>query len=74
MGYPKSQAISCSSTALVDGNEQASPAGGSSLSYNPVTDQYTYNWKTNKAWAGTCRQLIVKLVDGTYHQVNFQFE
>jgi hypothetical protein len=72
-GYPKSQAISCSSTALVDGVERALPTGGSGLSYNPATDQYTYNWKTNKAWAGTCRQLVVKLMDGAYHQVNFQF-
>ena len=36
-------------------------------------DQYTYVWKTNKAWAGTCRQLVVKLDDGTYHRANFNF-
>ena len=22
-----------------------------------ATDQYNYVWKTDKAWAGTCRQL-----------------
>ncbi|MCE7985035.1 MAG: hypothetical protein DYG89_28000 [Caldilinea sp. CFX5] len=29
--------------------------------------------QTNKAWAGTCRQLIVRLVDGTDHSALFQF-
>jgi extracellular elastinolytic metalloproteinase len=31
-------------------------------------------WKTNKAWAGTCRQLIVTLVDGTSHRADFKFK
>jgi hypothetical protein len=30
-------------------------------------------WKTNKAWAGTCRQLVVKLADDTYYRAYFQF-
>lgn len=43
-------------------------AGGSSLSYDPTTDEYTYVWRTNKAWLNTCRQLVVKLNDGTFHR------
>ena len=73
-GYPKSQVITCASNATVDGIENTVNAGGSSLSYDPVTDQYTYVWKTNKAWAGTCRQLVVQLADGTFHRANFQFK
>jgi hypothetical protein len=46
-------------------------AGGSSLSFGG--DQYTYVWKTNSSWAGTCRQLVVKLNDGTEHRANFKF-
>jgi len=38
-----------------------------------TTDQYTYVWKTNKAWAGTCRELLVRFVDGTIHVARFQF-
>jgi hypothetical protein len=48
-------------------------AGGSSLSYDPTLDQYNYVWKTDRAWAGSCRQLVVKLVDGTFHRANFKF-
>jgi hypothetical protein len=71
-GYPKSQVISCDSTAPVDGIEQTVTAGWSSLSYDSVLDQYNYVWKSDKAWAGTCRQLVVKLSDGTYHRANFR--
>jgi len=73
-GYPKSQYIACDSTAAVDGVEVTLTAGSSSLSYDPATDTYTYVWKTDKAWANTCRQLVVKLNDGTYHQANFKFK
>src|SRR6266508_2175351 len=71
-GYPKSQVITCDSTAPVDGIEETVAAGSSSLSYDASTDQYSYVWKTDKAWAGTCRQLVVKLNDGTSHRANFQ--
>jgi hypothetical protein len=42
--------------------------------YDPNTDTYTYVWKTNKAWAGTCRQLLVKLKDNSEHRANFDFQ
>jgi Tol biopolymer transport system component len=72
-GYPKSQTIPCDSTAPVDGIEETATAGSSGLSYDASVDQYVYVWKTEKAWAGTCRQLVVKLNDGTSHQANFNF-
>ena len=73
-GYPKSELISCSSTAEVDGIESTVTAGSSSLSYDAFADQYTYVWKTDKGWANTCRQLVVKLNDGTAHRANFKFK
>ena len=30
-------------------------------------------WKTEKNWAGGCRQLVLKLDDGTFHRVDVQF-
>jgi hypothetical protein len=32
-----------------------------------------YVWKTEKSWAGSCRQLNVRLIDGTEHKANFRF-
>jgi hypothetical protein len=72
-GYPTSEQISCDSSDPVDGIEETVNAGGSSLSYDPVTDTYNYVWKTDKAWATTCRELIVKLSDGTEHRADFKF-
>ena len=53
--------------------EETVTAGNSTLQYNATTQTYTYVWKTDKAWAGTCRQLIVKLIDGSEHIALFQF-
>jgi hypothetical protein len=72
-GYPKSRRISCSSSAPLDTVEQTtSAAGGSGLTYDPTTERYTYVWKTRKAWSGTCRQLVVKLDDGSVYRANFK--
>ena len=73
-GYPKSEQVTCSSTAPVDGVETTLTAGSSGLSYDPASDQYTYVWKTDKSWAGMCRQLVLKLIDGTFHRANFKFK
>ena len=73
-GYPKSQWVACDSTASVDGIEETVAMGSSSLSYAAGADQYRYIWKTDKTWANTCRQLVIKLNDGTYHRANFKFK
>jgi len=73
-GYPKSQQIGCDSTATLDGVEETLTAGGSSLSYDAASDIYTYVWKTDKVWAGTCRQLVLGLADGSLHRANFKFK
>lgn len=72
-GYPKSEQVPCDSTAPVDGIEETVTAGSSSLTYDPSTDQYKYVWQTDQAWTNTCRQLVLKLNDGTYHRANFKF-
>jgi hypothetical protein len=73
-GYPTSIPIACDSSALVDAVDQMLSAGSSGLSYDATTDVYTYVWKTEKSWAKSCRQLVVKLDDGTIHRANFTFE
>ena len=72
-GYPKSQTIACDASAPADGIETTLTAGNSSLSYDAGQDRYTYVWKTDKAWAGTCRALVLKLKDGSVHRANFKF-
>ena len=71
-GYPKSILFQCDETDPVVEIDETVTAGGSSLSYD--ADQYTYVWKTDKSWAGTCCQLVVRLNDGTSHEANFKFK
>jgi predicted extracellular nuclease len=71
-GYPKSQVFTCDPSELQATVDETVTAGSSSLQYDPLTGQYTYVWKTEKAWAGTCRRLNVTLVDGTTHTADFK--
>ncbi len=73
VGYPVSHGVDCNTSAPLDTVEQTVTAGGSSLSYDAGVDQYVYVWKSDKAWAGTCRRLDVTLVDGTRHIAHFKF-
>ncbi len=73
-GYPLSRKLTCDSSAPLDDVEQTATAGGSSLSYDATSDQYNYVWKSNRAWAGTCRQLVVILKDGSMHTANFKLK
>ena len=44
------------------------------LTYDAASGQYTYVWKTQKSWAGTCRQFTLRLTDGTDHIALFKFK
>ena len=72
-GYPASTPIACDLTSPSVPVQETVAAGSSHLTYNPNTGQYTFIWKTDKAWAGTCRELVLKLADGTSHSAYFNF-
>jgi hypothetical protein len=72
-GYPQSVRVNCAGDAYQGAIEETFTAGSSRLSYDAATDHYVYVWKTEKSWAGTCRQLIVQLNDGSEHRANFKF-
>jgi hypothetical protein len=72
-GYPRSREIRCGSTADLDGGERTRAAGRWRLRYRPRRDLYVYLWKTDRDWAGECRQFILKLADGSYHRADFRF-
>jgi hypothetical protein len=70
-GYPRSHAVECGSAQVIDPVEETVTAGGSSLHYDPSTDRYVYVWKSSKDWAGACRELQVKFVDGETYTALF---
>jgi predicted extracellular nuclease len=71
-GYPKIEFTACGS-ATVDAIEITVTAGNSSLSYDATSDQYTYVWKTDRAWAGKCGTLQIMFNDGTIQTALFKF-
>jgi hypothetical protein len=73
-GYPKAVPTACPGAGTpTDPIEETVNAGAISLQYDPVTQQYTYVWKTQKAWATKCYQFVMRLNDGSEHSANFQF-
>jgi hypothetical protein len=57
-----------------DDPQPTATAGKSGLTYDPTSGRYTYVWKTEKAWAGTCRYLSLQLADGTEKRAAFMFK
>jgi probable HAF family extracellular repeat protein len=77
-GYPSSRSITCpnKNSAIVDHVEETvAPISADSgdTTYDPKKDQYTFEWKTQESWKGTCRELNVKLNDGSEHKAIFKF-
>ena len=71
-GSPSSRPVACDAGGVLDSVEETVTAGGSGLTYDATSGIYTYTWKTDKAWAGTCRELSVTLSDGTMHTAQFK--
>ncbi len=72
-GSPASSPIPCDASDPGAVIEETVNAGGSGLSYDAATAQYTYVWKTDRAWKGTCRMLVVTLSDNSQHLAKFRF-
>jgi hypothetical protein len=73
-GYPRAQLVQCTTGNPLDAVEETVTAGNSSLSYDSTTGRYTYIWKTDKSWGGSCRDLLVKLNDGEVYSSRFALQ
>ena len=70
---PSTQITTCDPNApriTVNGSLQAI-AG---LAYSATSARYTLTWKTDATWTGSCRTVVLTLVDGTTHSLRFQFQ
>ena len=72
-GSPSSAPVSCSSGAVLGAATPAQSAGNVGLQYDATTGEYTYVWKTDRSWSGSCRTLSLSLTDGSTYQARFQF-
>jgi hypothetical protein len=65
-GYPRTKACGAADDTAV------AAVAVETLGY--FDGQYKWTWKTDKAWSGTCRELIVKLADNTIHRATYRFK
>ena len=70
---PLTHALLAGSPGIDAGDPTTVTGGGSSLAYDATTQQYSYVWKTDKSWAGTCRVLTLTFTDGTTRSASFRF-
>jgi len=70
-GYPQSAPVSCAQPDLTITSGDATNETSSGTP--SPSDNYNYTWQTDSAWSG-CRELIVRLVDGSYHRAVVSFK
>ena len=44
------------------------------MKFDPGNGQYSYVWKTDSSWAGTCRSLLLSFGNGSQQTATFQFK
>jgi len=71
-GSPSSTSYTCGTTPPAPGSGTPT-SSKSGLTYNALVDAYSYSWRTEKSWKGTCRQFELTLTDGTTHTAKFKF-
>jgi hypothetical protein len=72
-GSPVSRPVHCETGAQLGPESAAQMPGNSGPSYNARTGQYQRNWKTESGWKGSCREYLLRLVDGSEHTARFRF-
>jgi hypothetical protein len=72
-GFPVSRPVTCDSFTVVGSVDETEGPGQSQLAYDSIADRYILLWKTESEWRNGCRQLLIKLHDGSTHIANFRF-
>jgi hypothetical protein len=47
-------------------------AKSSALTFDTMIQRYTYLWKIERSWVGSCRELVFRLNDGQERLVRFR--
>ena len=71
-GYPRSTRCGGGDVELARTRARASKKEPA-FKYVRRTDEYVMLWRTERRWAGTCREFVLKLDDGSVHTARFEF-
>jgi len=66
------QKMECQDTSLLTNLEEALTSEGSGLKYDYSSNEYHYNWKTEKSMAGNCYRMNVELFGFEIRSADFQ--
>ena len=73
-GWPRVAQIECGSgEEPADGEPARHPRWSKELAFRRRKERYLFMWRTQRDWAGTCRQFMLKLDDGTVKRADFEF-
>jgi hypothetical protein len=70
-GYPRSMRCGGGDVEQVARAAQGKKKGA--FEYDKRSDKYVMLWKTDRKWAGGCRDFVLKLDDGSVHTARFEF-
>jgi hypothetical protein len=71
--YPQVAEVECGAGERPERGEPARSGARSELVYHARSDRYRFLWRTERSWAGGCRQLLLKLDDGLVRRAEFAF-
>lgn len=69
---PAAREVPCATGAPTDGIEETATSP-SALSYSVGTGLYQLAWGTERSWANSCRELILRFRDGSEARARFEF-
>jgi hypothetical protein len=74
-GTPQSRQIDCATKEPIGAFAPAEPPSWGGLSYQAYTERYSYPWKPprDNDYAGTCREFVLTLSNGSSHSVWLEF-
>jgi hypothetical protein len=74
-GFPQVAEVECGSGAEATAGEPARLLGHRrGLRWSHRGRAYLLAWKTRRSWAGSCRQLLLGLADGTVQRADYRFK
>jgi hypothetical protein len=71
-GYPQARTVSCEAGAPVHQVNELVNAKSSGFTFDPVSQRYTYVWKTERSTVATCTELVFRFDDGQERVARFQ--
>lgn len=72
-GWPKVAQVQCGSGAEPETGAPARAHAFREFFYRKRRNRYVYWWQTEREWAGSCVQFMLKLDDGTVKRADFEF-